>query len=80
MIIRCYKFQFTVSLRTRLYLDHCADNNSSQIPSAKRLFYCKSKQIFTNIKWLPFFHTHLGAIHTEGQLNNLAVNIVVLIG
>ena len=76
MIIRCYEFQFTVSLRTRL----CADNNSSQIPSAKRLFYCKTKRIFTNIKWLPFFHTHQGAIHTEGQLNNLAVNIVVLIG
>ena len=59
MNIRCYKFQFTVVLRTRVYnLPIEYDNNSFQIPWAKRLFYSKTKRIFMNIKCCFFFiHT-----------------------
>ena len=42
------------------------DNHSSQIRKAERLFYCKTKRIFMNIKWVAFFHTHCimcGVLH-----------------
>ena len=68
MNVRCYKSQFTVGLCTRLYIEIIVrieyDNDSSQIPIVKRLFYCKTKRIFMNI---------LFTLYVQGVANVLTI-------
>ena len=62
-MIRCYKSQFTVGLRTQLYADNFADRIRQQIfsnPNGQTSFFCKTKRIFMNIKCCLFFDTHTG--------------------